>query len=253
MQNKVLSITEKIVFSIVLLSLILTIILSIIAIPGAPTGDFVGNINDKTQSDYLLILVMGIPALIALFIPLFLKKVFKIDMPLPIIIIFEIFLFCAVVLGEYFSFYYRFGSWDNMLHFTSAVLLTYLSFSLVNVIVGEERVKRHPWMLLILSFAIAETLGIMWELTEFTMDGLWGLNSQKFMDGNGINLVGRQALMDTMGDIIVNSVGIVFALISGYYSLRHSQEFYNSLLIRNIKGEEVYENYASDGSVWFNK
>lgn len=253
MQNKIMSVTERIIFSIVLFSIILTIIFSIIAIPYAPTGDFVGNISDKTQSDYLLILVMAIPALIALFIPLFLKKVFKIEIPLPIVIIFEIFLFSAVVLGEYYSFYYRYNNWDSMLHFTSAILLTYLSFSVVNQIVGEERVKKHPWMLIILSFAIAETLGIMWELTEFTMDGLWGLNSQKFMDGNGVNLVGRQALMDTMGDIIINSTGIIVALISGYYSLRHSQEFYNSLLIRNIKGEEVYDNYTSNGSVWINK
>ena len=251
-KNKVLSIFEKIIFSVVLIGVITVIVLSIIALPKAPVQSTVVGKIEKTQSDYTLILVMAIPSLIALFLPTFLKKKFHIEMPLIINIIYDLFFFCAVVLGEYFSFYYRFSGWDNMLHFTSAVLITFVSFSIVSSCIGEEKIKKHPWMLFFFSLCIAEFSGIMWELCEFTMDS-FGLNSQKFQDANGVDLVGRLALMDTMGDIIVNSLGAITAGTIGYVSLKHDQVFYESVLIRKVEGELEYDNYASSGSVWARK
>ena len=255
MKKKTLSIIEKVVFSVVAISIVCVCFASLIQMPNAPIkGDVVGNITNKTQSDYTLILVMGIPAFIALFLPFFLRKKFNIEVPTTIKIIYDIFFFCAVVLGEYFSFYYIFDGWDSILHFTSAILITYIAYSIIVAVIGEEKVKAHPWMIIFFSIAIAEFAGTMWELCEFTMDS-FGLNSQKFQDGNGVDLVGRAALMDTMCDVIVNSLGTVTANIFGYYSLKHEKVFFESVLIKKVETEGVkeYDNNSCSGSVWSRK
>ena len=49
--------------------------------------------------------------------------------------------------------------------------------------------------------------GVLWEIYEYTADGLLGLNMQKFANENGTLLQGRAALNNTMKDLIVDSFG----------------------------------------------
>ena len=51
------------------------------------------------------------------------------------------------------------------------------------------------------------------------MDGLLGMNMQKFMLENGTQLVGRAALADTMEDMIVDAIGAGVMCIIGYFTL----------------------------------
>jgi len=53
------------------------------------------------------------------------------------------------------------------------------------------------------------TLGACWEVIEFAMDQTFGLNMQK------------SGLMDTMGDLIVNGIGAVFASLVGFLYVRY--------------------------------
>ena len=60
----------------------------------------------------------------------------------------------------------------------------------------------------LLAFAIAVTVGAMWEIFEFLMDLWFGLNMQK------------SGLTDTMGDLIVDVIGAGIASWIGYAYLR---------------------------------
>ena len=74
------------------------------------------------------------------------------------------------------------------------------------------------------------TLGSLWEIYEFTADGLFGLSMQKFMTAQGELLVGHEALRDTMKDIIVDVLGALLASAIGMFSIRHGHSWFVPVL-----------------------
>lgn len=78
------------------------------------------------------------------------------------------------------------------------------------------------------SFCFALALGAFWEIFEFVIDGLFGFSMQK----NG--------LIDTMWDLIVDTLGALIAAVSGYLYIRYRrrgagifQHYLNSYLSEN--------------------
>ena len=81
-------------------------------------------------------------------------------------------------------------------------------------------------------------MGVLWEIYEFSFDGLLGLNMQKFALENGANLVGRMALRDTMKDLIVDSVGAFIVSLIGYISIKYKKGWLDKLLITKVKEDK---------------
>ncbi len=69
------------------------------------------------------------------------------------------------------------------------------------------------------------------------MDGIFGLNMQKFLMEDGTPFVGRAALKDTMGDFMINSIGSAVVAVIGYISLKYKKGWVEKLLIRKEKPE----------------
>jgi uncharacterized membrane protein YjdF len=67
-------------------------------------------------------------------------------------------------------------------------------------------VKLSPLFDSAFAFCFALSAGAIWEIYEFTFDGLLGLNMQKFLLENGEALVGRAAVVDTMKDLITDAI-----------------------------------------------
>jgi hypothetical protein len=61
------------------------------------------------------------------------------------------------------------------------------------------------------AFMLAVGLGALWEIFEFCMDSLFGLNMQK------------SGLMDTMWDLIVDTAGALVIALLGYGYLRKAR------------------------------
>ena len=80
-----------------------------------------------------------------------------------------------------------------------------------------------PFFVSLFAFCFAVSIGALWEIYEFTFDGLLGFNMQKFMLANGKMLEGNDALRDTMKDIITDSLGAVTATIIGYIGLKKNK------------------------------
>jgi uncharacterized membrane protein YjdF len=126
------------------------------------------------------------------------------------------FLFCAVFLGEVLDFYYRVPRWDDMLHCASGAMTAYLGYTLLNTW-GERRlggVKLPPALFAVIAFCFALAIGGVWELYEFAMDGLFGMNMQKAVLQSGDMLSGHAAVADTMKDLAVDCLGAAIAAIS---------------------------------------
>lgn len=183
--------------------------------------------NGRSRADYVLMLIQCILGAIAIHIPTFLSKKLNIKIPVFMYIMFMLFLYCAIFLGEVGSFYYLIPHWDDILHLFSSMMTGFLGYMIVSILNGHEnaRVNLSPVFIAIFAFCFSVAIGAIWEIYEFSIDGILGLNSQKFRLENGTELIGRSALTDTMKDIIVDCLGALAASLLGCVSIIRKKGF----------------------------
>ncbi|WP_299842969.1 hypothetical protein [uncultured Roseovarius sp.] len=122
-----------------------------------------------------------------------------------------VFVAATLFLGEVFDFYERFWWWDIVLHIGSAIGFGLVGFVLVFMMFQGDRFAAPHFAIAFFAFCFAVTIGVVWEVFEFMMDQLFGLNMQK------------SGLLDTMGDLIVDMVGAALGATSGYAYLKGLQ------------------------------
>lgn len=177
--------------------------------------------DTAARSDYILMLVQCLLGLFVLALPGFLEKRFSIDIPHFMTVLYFIFLYCAIYLGEVRSFYYLIPHWDTILHAMSGAMLGAFGFVLVRTLTEAEKVKVElsPFFVSLTAFCFAITIGVVWEVYEFAGDGLLGLNMQKFRLPDGTLLSGHAALSDTMWDLIVDALAALSVAVIGFFVL----------------------------------
>lgn len=146
--------------------------------------------------------------------PLVLRRRFDVFIPPEIEVLAVVFIFASLFLGEMHGYYTRYAWWDKLLHTGSGFLLGVLGFLLVYVLNENERVDVHmrPSFLALFAFFFAVGIGALWEIFEFAMDSFFGLNMQK------------SGLVDTMWDLIVDTVGAAVISWLGYLYLESGED-----------------------------
>jgi hypothetical protein len=156
----------------------------------------------------------------------------KLDVEIPVEFHFTavIFIFASLYLGEVQSFYQRFWWWDIALHASAGLLMGILGFLLVYLLNESKRVELHmtPGFICLFAFSFAVTIGTLWEIFEFFMDQLLGVNMQKPMLGD------LSGLTDTMWDMIVNAMGAFIISFMGWWYLKRGQAFFVRNWIRTF-------------------
>jgi len=225
---------KSILAKIVLVSFIIPIAYLIYRLIVAPEINSEHIEGLRVKADYALMIVQCLLGILAMAIPSIVSKKAKIIIPSNMYIVFLLFLYCAIFLGEVTSFYYKFEYWDVMLHAISSGMLGALGFSLIDLLNKQEKIRMElsPMFVTLFAFCFAVTLGAIWEIYEFTWDGILNLNMQKYALENGIQLVGRAALQDTMKDIIVDCIGAFIMSVIGYISLKYKKEWLEKVLIK---------------------
>lgn len=221
----------------VLISFLVPVIFLVFKIISIDSGNIVDG-NQRTKSDYVLMLIQCLLGIVAMIIPNMVVKKKNIQIPSNMYIFYLIFLYCSIFLGEVRDFYYKISEWDTILHTFSGIMIGALGFSFVSMFNKTEdlHLKLSPFFVALFAFMFAVTLGVIWEIYEFTFDGLLGLNMQKFMIEPGdIMLVGRAALEDTMEDLIVDTLGALFISVAGYFSLKLKNGWIEKFMIKKKK------------------
>ncbi len=226
---------RKFINRFVFFSLLISAIFLIIRLFLAPAGNDVP--YGRVKSDYVLMLVQCILGLFAMTLPGLLSHRFQIEIPSGMLVLYAIFLYGAIFLGEVRSFYYTVPHWDTILHTFSGGMLGALGFSFVTLLNKTDKIPLNlsPLFIAIFAFCFAVTLGVFWEIYEFTFDGVLGLNMQKFALESGEQLMGRAALQDTMKDLIVDCLGAFIMALVGYISLKYKTGFIEKLTLRKKK------------------
>ena len=149
-------------------------------------------------------------------VPLLMARRFRVFIPAEFEVLAIAFVFAALFLGEVRGYYTRFWWWDIALHTFSGLLLGMIGFLLVHLLNETEDVDMHmkPGFVAFFAFLFAVGIGTVWEIFEYGMDTLFGLDMQKAMwsDPSG--------LTDTMWDLIVDVAGAAVISTLGYGYLK---------------------------------
>jgi len=195
-------------------------------------NEAVESATGRTYADYVLMLVQCSLGVVVIHIPMLFSRQFKVELPAPLYIMYIVFLYAAIFLGEVRSFYYKVPYWDSVLHAFSSMMTGCLGFMLVALLNRSEHTKLSlsPFFVAMFAFCFATTVGAIWEIYEFSGDLFLGTNMQKFVTAEGSVLTGQLALSDTMKDIIIDAAGALLASTAGYFSLRSGRGWASDMI-----------------------
>ena len=116
------------------------------------------------------------------------------------------------------------------LAYRTATILSFLvmgliGFLLVYVFYSTHRVRMAPLYVGMVCFGFAVTVGTLWEIFEFGMDWAFGFNMQK------------SGLVDTMTDLMVDTLGALLAACIAYRYARHGDAALAVPLVRRFVAE----------------
>lgn len=188
----------------------------------------------RSYADYVLMLLQCLLGIVIIHLPMLFAKQFKIELPTALYVMYIVFLYAAIFLGEVRSFYYKIPSWDIILHAFSSMMTGMLGFMLVALLNRSEQAKLSlsPFFVAMFAFCFSLAIGALWEIYEFLADGILLTNMQKFITAEGITLSGHEALKDTMTDFIIDGFGALIASVAGYLSLKSGKGWASDLINR---------------------
>lgn len=168
------------------------------------------------------LLFVSLLALFLTFLPAIIEKNYEILLPVEFELAITLFVYASLVLGEKRGYYERFPWWDLFLHGLSGLLIGLVGFLLVYVMYVHKRVKISPLFVAVFTFSFAVAIGTIWEIYEFFMDGVFGLNMQK------------SGLVDTMWDLIIDCGGALVAALGGYFYVKGGDSLVINRLLKKF-------------------
>ncbi len=209
---------RKVTGALLFVSLIASIVYIVVMFILSPAGITASETPDHVKGDYALMLLQCILGLVVMMLPSVIERKWSIGIPNFMYVLYFIFLYCAIYLGEVRDFYYVIPFWDLILHAFSGAMLGALGFTIVIMLNDKKGINLHlsPFFASVFAFCFALTIGAVWEIYEFVIDSILGLNMQKYMLKDGTPLIGRDALIDTMEDIIVDAISALVITAVGY-------------------------------------
>jgi len=177
------------------------------------------------RSEWLLAF-NGAFVLVLTFAPAIIEHRLRRPLPIELTLITTVFLYAAFALGEVRDFYEKIWWWDLALHGLSALTVGVIGFLCIYVFYMTRRIDIAAGWIATISFALAVSVGTLWEVFEFLMDHYFAFNMQK------------SGLIDTMTDLIINAVGAVIAAAIGYFYVYGEDSLLGRRLIQAMAHEK---------------
>lgn len=189
----------------------------------------------QPTEQYIILSVEMIAGIAVIFVPFLFTKVTKLVFPKMVRLYYWFFIWISVFLGTGLRLIVIIPFWDKILHSVSPILLVAVGYAIIGYCLREtDFSKISPWLFIIMGLAFAGTCGVFWEFWEFLCDSIGNMNLQRYLADSGQPFIGREALMDTMGDLFTNTIG---ALILTVYSCtqRHKPDYFKAYAFRKMK------------------
>ena len=169
-----------------------------------------------------LVAFNGAVILVLSFTPAIIEHRLRVLLPVELTLVTCIFLYASFALGEVQGFYEKIWWWDLALHGLSALTIGVIGFLSIYVFYMTRRIRVAAGWIALITFALAVSVGTLWEIFEFTMDWYFGFNMQK------------SGLTDTMTDLIINGAGAAIAAAIGYFYVSDLDSLLGRRLIRAV-------------------
>jgi hypothetical protein len=162
--------------------------------------------------------------------PVALRSRLPVRVPSEFQILAILFVFASLFLGEIRNYYELIWWWDAGLHASSGLLFGIVGFLLVYVLNENERIdiNLRPRFVALFAFVFAMTVGALWEVFEFAMDQIFGLQMQKLRFGD------PSGLTDTMLDLAFDAIGAVLISAFGWWYMIHDERSFIENWIRKF-------------------
>ena len=175
----------------------------------------IGDVYIKYVTTMIFRILQFSAMLLVLAAPKFLKKWFKINVPLALYIVIALFAFNALVLGDGLDFYGKYPWWDSFLHFHSGIILSFVALWFIHIMMAEKSkfiyMNKYFTCLFLVVFSLG--IGAFWEILASTKGTL--------VSKNDIPLKGHEALKDTMKDLMLDLGGSL--IVATYGFVRHDE------------------------------
>ncbi|MFR4799534.1 MAG: hypothetical protein ACLUA5_02615 [Enterococcus faecium] len=189
-----------------------------------------------STSQGITFIVESLLGIALIFMPQVILKVFKLKIPAAIVLFYWFFLFISVFLGTGMHLISIISFWDKILHAVSPMVLTALGYGLIGYLMKDAEIsKTSPWLFLLFGFAFAGLCGVFWEFWEFLCDQFLGMNLQRFAASDDTLFVGRAALMDTMGDLLTNTIGAALMGLFAWSQSNKDERYFESYKLEKVK------------------
>ena len=165
----------------------------------------------------------GAVILLLSFTPAIIEHRLRVPLPVELTLITCVFLYASFALGEVRDFYEKFWWWDLALHGLSALTIGGIGFLGIYVFYMTNRIRVAAGWIATITFALAVSVGTIWEIFEFLMDWNFGFNMQK------------SGLTDTMTDLLINAVGAAIAASIGYFYVYKEDSLLGRRLIEAVR------------------
>ncbi len=171
------------------------------------------------EANWMALFVSVLTLFLILF-PRIFEKRYKVKLIAEFHIVIILFIYAGLFLGEVRGYYTRFWWWDSVLHAFSGVALGFAGFLFLYILYKKDKFRAGFKMIAFFSFFFAVAMGALWEIFEFSVDSIFGADMQKSRGLEGDTRVG---VMDTMWDMILNTIGAVIASVAGYFYLKKGE------------------------------
>lgn len=162
----------------------------------------------------------GAVVLLLTFAPAMIERRLHLTLPVEFTLITCVFLYASFALGEAQDFYEKIWWWDLALHGLSALTMGVIGFLGIYVFYMTDRIRIRPRWMATTTFALAVSVGTLWEIFEYLADLTLGLEMQK------------SGLDDTMTDLMINVTGAAIAAFMGYFYVRDEDSQFARRVIR---------------------
>ena len=133
-----------------------------------------------------------------------------------------LFVYSGMFLGSVNGVYYSISWWDSFLHFLSGLPAGLFAYSIALHAYrrADGRAGLSHGIALLFIFCFVMTVGALWEIVEYACDTFLGMNMQ------------RASLLDTMSDMLLNSLGAVLFTVAAHFGLKGRIRLLDKLAIR---------------------
>lgn len=180
---------------------ILWIVLRIIIICWGVYGLFHGSVVEFLEAVFAVIFTH-----LWDFFQIFGKKSFIIEVPYSSQTLLNVFIFIAVVIGSTLNNRTTFQHIDIFTHCMAGFISAWFGYDFANI-VYRKRGDLGPAMSSLFSLTFALAISVGWEIYEFSMDRIYGMNLQCSSPDS------EAGLIDTMVDFIMCSIGSVAGML----------------------------------------